>query len=122
MRTLAMMLAVIIMVVSVIFSIFLYQNTKSALHYYSYDMVDEYRFTLRSSANILNLFGVENKGVSDETIGRLIADTRIRDVQVFRLVEIPVMAHFSFFSFKFETDVPIFSVTDGALTGATVPI
>lgn len=121
-RTFAMMLAIVVMIVVAIFSLFLYENTRSALQYYSYDLVDENRFTLRSSSNILNLFGAENKGISDETIQKLITDERVRDVQVFRLVEIPVVAHFSFFTFKFETDVPVFSVTDGVLTGATVPI
>jgi len=33
-----------------------------------------------------------------------------------------VTANFRFFDFTFETDVPIFSVTDTALTGAEIPI
>jgi hypothetical protein len=37
-------------------------------------------------------------------------------------VELPVTARFSLFSFGLETDIPIFSVTDTALTGASIPV
>ena len=37
-------------------------------------------------------------------------------------MELPVLAKFSLFSFGLETDIPVFSVTDTALSGSGIPV
>jgi hypothetical protein len=48
-------------------------------------------------------------------------DPRIDRTISFTLVEIPVLAKFSMFQFSLETDMPIFAISDSALTGAIIP-
>ena len=43
-------------------------------------------------------------------------------MQSFSLVELPVVAKFSLFSFSLETDIPVFSVTDSAIIGSGIPV
>lgn len=102
--------------------IFLYQNIASALAYYSYGIVDEHRFTLRSDTNILTLFSKNKPGLPPTLLDTLHADNRVEDIQAFTLVELPVIAKFSLFQFGLDIDMPIFAVSDGYLTGSEIPI
>lgn len=102
--------------------IFLYQNIVSALGYYSYDIVDEHRFTLRSDTNILTIFSKDTPGLPPILLDILHSDNRVENIQAFTLVELPVLAKFSLFQFGLDIDMPIFAVSDGYLTGSEVPI
>lgn len=97
--------------------LFLYQNIASALAYYSYGIVDEHRFTLRSDTNILTLFSKNKPGLPPTLLDSLRADKHVENVQAFTLVELPVLAKFSLFEFGLDIDMPIFAVSDGYLTG-----
>lgn len=97
--------------------IFFYQNIASALTYYSYGIVDEHRFTLMSDSNILTLFSKNKPGLPLTLLDTLNADNRVENIQAFTLVEIPVLTKFSLFQFGLDIDMPIFSVSDGYLTG-----
>ncbi len=97
--------------------IFFYQNIASALAYYSYGIVDEQRFTLRSDTNILTLFSKNKPGLPPTLLDTLHADNRVENIQAFTLVELPVLAKFSLFQFGLDIDMPIFAVSDGYLTG-----
>lgn len=97
--------------------IFFYQNIASALTYYSYGIVDEHRFTLMSDSNILTIFSKNKPGLPPALLETLHADNRIENIQAFTLVEIPVLTKFSLFQFGLDIDMPIFSVSDGYLTG-----
>jgi len=102
--------------------IYLYQNTKIAVDHFSYGTVDKNRLTITSTDNIFQMFGKTSESLNTDTVDKIETDERLRDIQVFHLVDIPVTANFRFFNFTFETDVPIFSVTDNVLTGAEVPV
>lgn len=122
-RTITMMVSVIMMVMVTTFSIFLYTNTRTAIHHYTYHLVDKHRLTINASANVLDFLGVwSNNDIKKATIDAINRDPRMHNIQVFRLVEIPVVAKFHFFSFQFETDIPVFSVTDGILSWDDVPV
>ncbi len=111
-----------ISVVVTIILLFCYQNIAGALAYYSYDTVNEHRFTLRSDSNFFSLFSKNSHGLPLKLASELESSNQFERVQSFSLVELPVVAKFSLFSFSLETDIPVFSVTDSALTGSSVPI
>ena len=111
-----------ICIVSLSILLFFYQNIVGALTYYNYSTVDERRFTLRSDTNFFTLFSRNSVGLPSGIVDELQSSSRFDRIQSFSLVELPVLAKFSLFSFGLETDIPVFSVTDSALTGATLPI
>lgn len=100
---------------------YLYKNTASVIEYYASHGNNEQRVTLAGSSNLLNLFNNESSMDSD-TVESIINNPLLTDIQVFRLVDIPVSAKFGFFAFSLESDIPVFSVTDNVLTGATIPV
>lgn len=55
-------------------------------------------------------------------VSEIESSNRFEKVQSFSLVELPVVAKFSLFSFGLETDIPVFSVTDSALSGSGIPV
>jgi hypothetical protein len=101
---------------------FFYQNIVGALSHYSYNIVDERRFTLRSDTNFFTLFSRNSAWLPSTLAPELEASSRFEKVQSFSLVELPVLAKFSLFSFGLETDIPVFSVTDGVLSGSGIPV
>lgn len=56
------LVAVISMLVMLVL-FFTYQNIVGAIARYSYDTVDEHRFTLRSDSNLFSLFTKNNTGL-----------------------------------------------------------
>jgi hypothetical protein len=102
--------------------LFSYQNIVGAIARYSYDTVDEHRFTLRSDSNLFSLFAKNNTWLPATLAWELASTNRFEKIQSFSLVEIPVVAKFSLFAFGLETDIPVFSVTDSALSGTGIPV
>ena len=96
--------------------LFLYQNSSKALLYYNYNIIDERRFTLSMDTSYFDIFSRESVGLPSTLANELEGDTNVTRVQSFSLVELPVLAEFSLFEFGLETDIPIFSVTDTALS------
>ena len=102
--------------------IYLYTNTQITIQHFSYGTVDPKRLTITSTDNVFQLFGKASDSLDTATVKQIETEGRLENVQVFHLVDIPVTANFRFFNFNFETDVPVFSVTDSALTGAEIPV
>ncbi len=111
-----------ISVVVTIVLLFCYQNIAGALSHYSYGTVDEHRFTLRSDSNFFSLFSKNSHGLPATLASELESSSQFERVQSFSLVELPVVAKFSLFSFGLETDIPVFSVTDSAISGSGIPV
>lgn len=121
-RSISMFFVSCICVISLTVLFFFYQNIVGALSHYSYNTVDERRFTLRSDTNFFTLFSRNASGLPSTLVSELESSSWFDRIQSFSLVEIPVLAKFSLFSFWLETDIPVFSVTDSALTWAVLPI
>ncbi len=121
-RSFSLFLFVFICIGSTLFLTFFYQNIVSALTYYTYDVVDTSRFTLKSDTNILTLFSKNTPGLPPSLMDTLRQDPRLEDVQAYTLVELPVLGKFSFFQFGLDIDIPTFALTDGYLSGASIPI
>ena len=121
-RSISMFLISSISIIVIVILLFCYQNIAWALSHYSYDIVDEHRFTLRSDSNLFSLFAKSTQGLPASLVNELELSSRFEKVQSFSLVELPVVAKFSLFSFGLETDIPVFSVTDSALSWASVPV
>ena len=60
--------------------------------------------------------------MNENKLQEILSDENFQNTKIFRLVTIPVSAKFGFFDFGLESDVPVFSVTDSALTGAKIPV
>ena len=121
-RSISMFFIACISVTTLSILLFFYQNIVWALSHYDYNIVDEHRFTLRSDTNFFTLFSKNATGLPTTLVPELDSSHRFDRIQSFSLVEIPVLAKFSLFSFWLETDIPVFSVTDSALTGSNLPI
>jgi len=117
-----MFLIAAISVFVMIVLLFLYQNSSRALSYYNYSIVDERRFVLQSNTSYFDMFSNQSAGLPTTLARELEQDTRLYNIQSYSLVELPVLAKFSLFEFAFETDIPIFSVSDSVLSGSTIPI
>jgi hypothetical protein len=89
---------------------------------YSYGSVDEKRFTLNSDTNLFSLFAKNTQRLPTTLATELETSGQFEKIQSFSLVEIPVVAKFSLFSFALETDIPVFSVTDSILSGSSIPV
>lgn len=50
------------------------------------------------------------------------SDTLLHDQESYVLVEYPLMAKFSLFSFALETDIPVFAYSGKTLTGTDIGI
>jgi hypothetical protein len=68
------------------------------------------------------MFSRESVWLPDTLVWELKSDSSLSRIQSYSLVELPVLAKFSLFDFGLETDIPVFSVTDTALTWATIPV
>ncbi len=88
-----------ISIIVIIVLLFCYQNIAGALSHYSYDTVDEQRFTLRSDSNFFSLFSKNSHGLPSTLTSELESSNQFERVQSFSLVELPVVAKFSLFSF-----------------------
>ncbi len=121
-RSIAMFLISSISMIVLIVLLFCYQNIVGALSHYSYDIVDEHRFTLRGDTNLFSLFAKNATWLPNTIVPELESSGKFDRVQSFSLVELPVVAKFSFFTFWLETDIPVFSVTDSAITGSGIPV
>lgn len=120
-RSISLIGSIALLFLVVVGGIYIHKNVASAIEYYAWHENNEARITFASSKNLLNLFHTES-GLSEETIQSLESDPLLTNVQVFRLVSIPVSAKFGFFTFALESDIPVFSVTDTALSGAQIPV
>lgn len=121
-RNISMFLVSGICVIALTMFLFFYQNIAGALLHFNYNIVDEHRFTLRSDTNFFTLFSKNSSWLPSTLVSELIDSNRFEKIQSFSLVELPVLAKFSLFSFGLETDIPVFSVTDGVLVGSGIPI
>ncbi|MBP9812110.1 hypothetical protein KBC86_01900 [Candidatus Gracilibacteria bacterium] len=101
---------------------FLYQNSSRALTYYNYNIIDDRRFSLSNDTSYFDMFSKISTKLPMTLANELEGDEDLTHVQAFSLVELPVLAKFSLFEFALETDIPIFSVTDSALSGDGIPI
>lgn len=121
-RSVSMLLVSSISIIVMIVLLFCYQNIVGALSHYSYNIVNEHRFTLRSDTNLFSLFAKSTQWLPATLSSELESSNQFERVQSFSLVELPVVAKFSLFSFWLETDIPVFSVTDSALSGSGIPV
>jgi hypothetical protein len=106
----------------IILLVFLYRNTSDAIRQYSYNAIDARRFTLQNETNYFDLFSHQVSGLPTGLQAQMEADPSIDRVAAYSLVHLPVLARFALFDFPLETDIPVFSVTDTALTGSGVRI
>ncbi len=120
-RSLSIIISIFILFVTITGSFYLYKNVASAIEYYASHGNNERRVTIAASSNLLNIFNSES-GMKESIVEEIESDSMLEDIQIFRLVSIPVSAKFGFFAFSMESDIPVFSVTDSALTGATIPV
>lgn len=120
-RSLSIVVSIFIVCITVFGSTYLYKNISSAIEYYAGHGNDERRITLAGSHNILSLFNNESS-MNNDTVKDILDNPLLENIQIFRLVDIPVSAKFGFLGFSMESDIPVFSVTDMALTGATTPV
>ena len=120
-RSLSIIGSISILFLTIIGSVYLYKNSTSAIEYYARHGNNEKRVTITSTSSVLNIFQSES-GMKEKTIQQIQNDPLLENVQVFRLVSIPVSAKFDVFSFSLETDIPVFSVTDSSLSGAEIPV
>lgn len=66
---------------------------------YSYGTVDEHRFTLQSDSNFFSLFSKSSHGLPATLTSELESSNQFARIQSFSLVELPVVAKFSLFTF-----------------------
>ena len=102
--------------------LFCYTNVVWVISYYNHSIVNEKRFTISGDSNLFTIFSKNSPGLPKSLVIDLETSHKIEKVQSFSLVELPVLAKFSLFSFWLETDIPVFSVSDNVLTGAIVPV
>jgi hypothetical protein len=121
-QSLSMMIVTGLSSLIIILLVFLYRNASDAVREYSYNAIDELRFTLQNETNYFDLFSHQVSGLPRELQAQMEADPRIDRVAAFSLVHLPVLARFALFDFPLETDIPIFSITDTALTGSGVRV
>ena len=121
-RNISMFLVSSICVSVLLVLLFFYQNIAGALLHFNYNIVNEHRFTLRGDTNFFTLFSKNSAWLPRSIVPELEALGRFEKIQSFSLVELPVLAKFSLFSFGLETDIPVFSVTDNALSGSGIPV
>lgn len=121
-RSISMVLISSISMIVMIVLLFCYQNISWALMRYSYGTVDEHRFTLQSDSNFFSLFSKSSHGLPATLTSELESSNQFARIQSFSLVELPVVAKFSLFTFWLETDIPVFSVTDSVITGSGIPV
>lgn len=113
-RSIAIVFSIFFVFLVGIFGIYAYQNVQAVIKHFSYLGNNPNRLTISADTNILNIFSKE-EGLPEEKIQEIEQDENLENVQIFRLVQIPVSAKFWFFSFALESDIPVFSVTDSAL-------
>lgn len=121
-RNVSMILISSISILVVLVLVFIFQNASRAITYYNYNTIDVRRFTLSNETNYFDMFSRKWVWLPFSLVDELKADNQLSRVQSFSLVELPVLAEFALFDFHLETDIPVFSVTDTALTGSSVPI
>ena len=113
-RSIAIVFSIFFVFLIGIFGIYAYQNTQAVIKHFSYLGNNPNRLTISADTNILNIFSKE-EGLPEDKIQKIEQDENLENIQIFRLVQIPVSAKFWFFSFALESDIPVFSVTDSAL-------
>lgn len=120
-RSFSLILSGFLIIITIFWWIYIFQNISSAINYYSTHGSNPNKLTLYTNSNLLNIFSKENS-LNEDKINEIFADENFENTKVFRLVTIPVSAKFGFFNFGLESDIPVFSVTDSALTGAKTPV
>lgn len=113
-RSIAIVFSIFFVFLIGIFGIYAYQNTQAVIKHFSYLGNNPNRLIISADTNILNIFSKE-EGLPEDKIREIEQDENLENIQIFRLVQIPVSAKFGFFSFSLESDIPVFSVTDSAL-------
>lgn len=121
-RSFSILLVVLIITLSSSFLLTIEKNALRALSYYEYSPLDDRRFTLTQDTDLFSLFSRDSSGIEPSIIENLQKDNKIDSISYYTLVEIPVLAKFGMFQFSFETDMPIFAVSDRSLTGSNAPM
>ena len=121
-RNISMILVSSLCIFVAVTLLFLFQNTSKALTHYNYNAINDQRFTLSNDTNYFDMFSRKWVWLPFSLVEELQEDTQLSHVQSFSLVELPVLAKFSLFDFHLETDIPVFSVTDTALSWSSIPI
>lgn len=120
-RNISIIVSIFLIFLISIVGIFIFQNTTSAINYYSRVGKNEKQVSLTTSSNIFNIFQNDYQ-FEEKDVEKILNDEDLENVKVFRLVNMPVSAKFELFTFELESDIPIFSVTDKFLTGASIPV
>lgn len=113
-RSLSLIIAIFLAFLTIFFGIYLHKNTENAISYYTKNTDNDARVRFSASSNLFSVFHTENN-FNENLIEKIQTDPRLEKIQIFRLVNIPVMAKIGFLGFELESDVPVFSVTDSAL-------
>lgn len=121
-RSVSMIFVSLICMSVMIFLLFIYTNVVGVLSYYNRSIVDEHRFVIQSEGNFFTIFSKKSSWLPDSLVTSLKSSDKIHKIQAFTLVELPVLANFSLFSFWLESDIPVFAVTDSILTWASIPV
>lgn len=121
-KSLGFLITVILFFFLTVWLFFVYKNIIHALDYYvASSYVDPTRVEMTSWGNILTLF-TDNDGINNNTLESIMSDTLLHDQESYVLVEYPLMAKFSLFSFALETDIPVFAYSGKTLTGTDIGI
>lgn len=111
-KTISTILSIILLIVSVVGIFFVYKNITSATGYYSSSSIgDATRIEITADNNLLTLFTHRDSWIKDTDMRSILADKSLTGTEIFTLVEYPVVAKFSLFSFWLETDIPIFALS-----------
>lgn len=92
-RSIAIVFSIFFVFLVGIFGAYAYQNTQAIIKHFSYLGNNPNRLTISADTNILNIFSKE-EGLPEEKIQEIEQDENLENVQIFRLVQIPVSAKF----------------------------
>ncbi len=92
-RSIAIVFSIFFVFLIGIFGIYAYQNTQAVIKHFSYLGNNPNRLTISADTNILNIFSKE-EGLPEGKIQEIEQDKNLENIQIFRLVQIPVSAKF----------------------------
>lgn len=115
-KSIGFITTIILLTVLSIWLFFVYRNIDAAVRYYSSSsIVDKNRVEITADNNILTLFSRDSSGIQEDVLASILQEKWLHDAQIFTLIEYPVLAKFSLFSFGLETDIPVFALSWGTL-------
>jgi hypothetical protein len=80
-------------------------------YYSSSSIVDTNRVEITADSNLFTLFSRDSAGIQADALTSIQREDGLKDIEVFTLIEYPVLAKFSLFSFGLETDIPVFALS-----------